>query len=102
MRPLPRLLAFTDDRVAALDDLGIRAAAIAAAGPAVALVARLPSGTTNQLATLAQRLVANAAAPMAMVLVTGRADVALAVGAQGVILRKDDLGVENGARSCRR
>jgi thiamine monophosphate synthase len=94
VRPLPRLLAFTDDRVAALDDLGVRAAAIAAAGPAVALVARLPGGTTDQLAALAQRFVANAAAPMAMVLVTGRADVALAVGAQGVILRQDDLSVE--------
>jgi thiamine-phosphate pyrophosphorylase len=87
------LLAFTDDRVAALDDLGVRAAAIAAAGPAVALVARLPHGTTDRLAALAQRFVANAVSPMAMVLVTGRADVAMAVGAQGVILRKDDLSV---------
>jgi thiamine-phosphate diphosphorylase len=91
---LPRILALTDDRVAALDDLGMRAAAIAAAGPAVALVARVPDGTTDQLAALAQRFVANAAPPMAMVLVTGRADVALAVGAQGVILRQDDLSVE--------
>ena len=93
MRPLPRLLAFTDDRVAALDDLGVRAAAIAATGPAVALVARLPNGSTDRLAALAQRFVANSAAPMAMVLVTGRIDVALAVGAAGVILRKDDLPV---------
>ena len=93
MRPLPRLLAFSDDRVAALDDLGVRAAAIAAAGPAVGLVARLPNGSTDQLAALAQRFVALAAPPMAMVLVTGRADVAMAVGAHGVILRKDDLSV---------
>jgi thiamine-phosphate pyrophosphorylase len=93
VRPLPRLLAFTDDRVAVLDDLGVRAAAIAAAGTAVGLVARLPSGSTDQLAALAQRCVALAAPPMATVLVTGRADVALAVGAQGVILRKDDLSV---------
>lgn len=93
MRPLPRLLAFTDDRVAALDDLGVRAAAIAAAGPAVALVARLPNGSTDQLAALAQRCVALAAPPMAMVLVTGRADVAMAVRAHGVILRKNDLSV---------
>ena len=93
MRPLPRLLALTDDRIAALDDLGVRAAAIAAAGPAVALVARLPGGTTDRLATLAQRFVADATPPMAMVLVTGRADVALSVGAHGVILRKDDLSV---------
>jgi thiamine-phosphate pyrophosphorylase len=87
------LLAFTDDRVAALDDLGVRAAAIAAGGPVVGLVARLPHGSTDRLTGLALRLVANAAPPMALVLVTGRADVALAVGAQGVVLRKDDLSV---------
>jgi len=90
---LPRLLAFADDRIAALDDLGIRAAAIAAAGPGVGLVARMPDGTTDQLAKLAQRFVALAAPPMATVFVTGRIDVALAVNAHGVILRNGDLGV---------
>jgi thiamine monophosphate synthase len=40
VRPLPRLHAITDAAVLALDDLGVRAAAIAAAGPAVALHAR--------------------------------------------------------------
>jgi thiamine-phosphate pyrophosphorylase len=93
MRPLPRVLAFADDRVAALDDLGVRAAALAAAGPAVGLVARLPGGTADQLAALAQRFVALAAAPMASVFVTGRADAAHATRAHGVILRRDDLGV---------
>jgi thiamine-phosphate pyrophosphorylase len=93
MRPLPRLLAFTNDRVAALDDLDLRATAIAALGPAAALIARRPAGTTDELATLGQRLTAIAHAPMASVLVTGRADVALAVEAQGVILREGDLGV---------
>ena len=91
MRPLPRLLAFADDRIAALDDLGIRAAAIAAVGPAVGLVARMPAGTTDQLASLAQRFVALATPPMASVFVTGRSDVARAVGANGVILRNGDL-----------
>lgn len=100
MRPLPRLLAFTDDRVAALDDLGVRAAAIAAGGPAVGLVARLPHGSTDRLSGLALRLVANAAPPMALVLVTGRADVAAAVGAQGVVLRKDDLSVGTARTLC--
>ena len=93
MRPLPRLLAFCDDRIAALDDLGVRAAAIAAAGPAVALVARLPGGTTDALAALARRFVALASPPMAAVLVTGRADVALGARAGGVVLRRDDLDV---------
>ena len=40
MRPLPRVHAITDARVLALDDLGVRAAAIAAAGSGVALHAR--------------------------------------------------------------
>jgi thiamine-phosphate pyrophosphorylase len=93
VRPLPRLLAFSDDRVAAYDDLGVRAAAIAAPGPSVALVARLPHGSTDALASLAQRFVALAAPPMAAVLVTARMDVASAVRANGVILRRDDLGV---------
>jgi thiamine-phosphate diphosphorylase len=90
---MPRLLAFSDDRVAAFEDLGVRAAAIAAAGPSVALVARLPLGSTDALASLAQRFVALAAPPMAAVLVTARMDVARAVGAHGVILRNDDLRV---------
>lgn len=91
MRPLPRLLAFADDRIAALEDLGVRAAAIAAAGPVVALVARLPGGSTDRLAALAQRFVALAAPPMASVFVTGRSDVAVATGAHGVVLRRGDL-----------
>lgn len=93
MRPLPRLLAFADDRIATLDDLGVRAAAIAAAGSAVALVARRPAGNTDALATLAGRFMSLAQPPMASVLVTGRADVARATAAQGVILRAADLGV---------
>ena len=40
MRPLPRLHAVTDAAVIAADDFPVRAAAIAAAGPAVALHAR--------------------------------------------------------------
>jgi len=90
---LPRVLAFADDRIATLEDLGIRAAAIAAVGPAIGLVARRPFGTTDQLASLAARFVALATPPMASVFVTGRADIALATGAHGVILRKDDLDV---------
>jgi thiamine-phosphate diphosphorylase len=91
MRPLPRLLAFGDDRVAALDDLGVRASAIAAAGSGVALVARMPAGSIDALASLAQRFVALARPPMASVMVTGRVDVACAAGANGVILRNQDL-----------
>jgi len=99
MRPLPRLLAFADDRIAALGDLGVRAAAIAAAGPAVGLVARLPGRSTDRLATLALRFVALATPPMASVFVTGRSDVAAATGAHGVILRKQDLCHPDAERS---
>lgn len=91
LRPLPRLLAFTDDRIAALDDFGVRAAAIAAIGPGVGIVARLPGGTADQLARLAQRIVALAAPPMASVFVTGRSDIAAATHSGGVILRSGDL-----------
>lgn len=91
MTPLPRLLCYLDDNIAARDDLGILLAAVSAAGPEVGIVARLPGGTTDQLARLAARAVANASPPGAQVLVTGRFDLALAVGAQGVILRSGDL-----------
>lgn len=93
MRPLPRLLAYLDDRTAARDDLGVGLAAIAAAGPAVALVARLPGGSTDALVQLAQRCLANARPPGAQVFVTGRIDVALALGANGVIARQRDLAL---------
>ena len=94
MKPLPRLLALTDARVAALGDLAQRAAAIAAVGPAVALVARLPNGSTDALAALACRFVALAAPPMAAVYVTGRIDVAWACGANGVVGRNGDLDTD--------
>lgn len=93
MKPLPRLLAYLDDRTAARDDLGIGLAAIAAAGPAVALVARRPGGTTDALAALAARCLANARPPGAQVFVTGRIDLCLAVGADGVVARGDDLPI---------
>lgn len=83
-----------DARIAARDDLGIRAGAIAAAGPLVALVARIPGGSADALTALAMRFVALAAPPMATVLVTGRADIAQACGAHGVIARDGDLPLD--------
>lgn len=91
MRPLPRLHAITDPSVLALDDLGIRAAAIAAAGASVALHARDRQAGGARLAALAARLVSLAWPPEASVIVAGRPDVALAVGAQGVQLAAGDL-----------
>jgi thiamine-phosphate pyrophosphorylase len=90
MKTLPRLLAYLDDAIAARDDLGVGLAAIAAAGPQVALVARLPNGSVEELTALATRCVANAKPPGAQVYVTGRIDVVLDVGADGMIARRDD------------
>lgn len=98
MRPLPRLHAVTDARVAALPDLGIRAAAIAAAGPAVALHARDRTHGGDALARLTRRFVALARPPEAAVLVGGRPDVAAALGADGVQLAAGDLAPADARR----
>ena len=91
MRPLPRLHAITDHAVLALEDFPARAAAIAAAGPAVALHARDRSSTGSQLTAVTQRLQALARPPGAAVFVNARADLALALDTQGVQLGIDDL-----------
>jgi thiamine-phosphate pyrophosphorylase len=98
MRPLPRLHAVTDAQVLAAPDFGIRAAAIAAAGPAVALHARDRAAGGAALARAAVRLVALARPPEAAVFVSGRPDVAAAVGAQGVQLAAGDLSPEDARR----
>ena len=89
MRPLPRVHAITDAAVLARPDLGVRAAAIAAAGSAVALHAR--DQTAAVLATSAVRLLTLARPPEAAVFVNGRSDIAAAVGAHGVQLGRQDL-----------
>lgn len=91
MRPLPRLHAVTDAAVLAGDDFGVRAAAIAAAGPAVALHARDRSAGGAALTRAAERLLALARPPEAAVFVNGRPDIAAAVQAHGVQLAGGDL-----------
>lgn len=91
MRPLPRLHAFTDGAILARTDLGVRAAAIAAAGASVALYARDRAASGALLLAAALRLGALARPPEAALLVAGRADVAAAVGAHGVYLGAGDL-----------
>jgi thiamine-phosphate pyrophosphorylase len=91
VRPLPRLHAVTDADVLAAPDFGIRAAAIAAAGPAVALHARDRTAGGVELARAAARLLALARPPEAAVFVSGRPDIAAALGAQGVQLAAGDL-----------
>lgn len=91
MRPLPRVHAFTDAAVLTVPDFGVRAAAIAAAGPAVALHARDRGGRVASLAAAAARLLALARPPEAAVFVSGRPDIAAALGAHGVQLSADDV-----------
>jgi thiazole tautomerase (transcriptional regulator TenI) len=91
VRPLPRVHAVTDARVLALDDLGVRAAAIAAAGSGVALHARDRMTGGARLASVARRFLALARPPEAAVFVNGRPDIAGAVSAQGVQLGAHDL-----------
>ena len=100
MRPLPRVHAITDTQVLALSDFGARAAAIAAAGPAVALHARDRSAGGAALAAATSRLAALARPPEAMVLVNGRPDVAAACGAGGVQLAASDLAPADARRIC--
>ncbi|HEX5004686.1 MAG TPA: thiamine phosphate synthase [Gemmatimonadales bacterium] len=98
MRPLPRLHAITDHGVLHDADLGIRAAAIAAAGPAVALHVRDKGGTAAFLARCAERFMSLAGPPEAAVIVNGRPDLARAVGAQGVQLGAGDLRTDDARR----
>lgn len=91
MRPLPRLLAVTTDAVCRAADFDVRSAAIAAAGPSAGLLVRAPDSTAAQHAAFAGRVVALARPQEAAVLVHARPDVARAVGAQGVQLRRADL-----------
>lgn len=91
MRPLPRLHAYTDARVLGFEDFAVRAAAIAAAGPGVALHARDRSATAARLTRVTQRLIALARPPQASVFVNARPDIASALGVQGVQLGRHDL-----------
>ena len=97
-RPLARLHAVTDGPTLAREDFAARAAAIAAAGSPVALHARDRALGGSALAGLAARLVALARPAEASVVVSGRADVAMAIGAQGVQLSAADLAPADARR----
>lgn len=91
MKPLPRLHAISDADVLDLQDLGVRAAAIAAAGPAVALHARDHNAGGARLSQVTARFLALARPPEASVLVNGHPEIARALGAHGVQLRSVDV-----------
>jgi len=91
VRPLPRLFAMTTDSICRAPDFEVRATAIAAAGPAVALVVRAPDSSGAQQAALAERITELARPAEAAVFVHARPDLARAVAAEGVQLRLRDL-----------
>lgn len=95
VRPLARVHAVTNATVLALDDLGVRAAALASGGSAVALHARDHAAAAEELARVADRFVRLARPAEAQVFVNGRADIARAVGAHGVQLADDDLAPDD-------
>lgn len=92
MRPLPRVHAVTDRGVLEDPQYRIRLAAIAAAGPAIALHARDPAAHGRSLLHVAERMMAHARPPEAAVIVSGRPDIARAIGAHGVHLPQGALG----------
>jgi thiamine-phosphate diphosphorylase len=98
MRPLPRVHAFTDAALLRTPEFGIRAAAIAAGGSAVALHARARGDGGAFLAAGAQRILTLARPPEAAVFVNGRPDIAAAVGANGVQLSLHDLAPADARR----
>lgn len=99
MRPLPRLHAVTDRTVLELEDFPVRAAAIAAAGPAVAIQVRDHAATAERLTAVAKRVGALARPPEASVFINGRADIAAALELQGLHLSQRDL-VASDARAA--
>jgi thiamine-phosphate pyrophosphorylase len=86
VRPLPRLHAITDHDVLGLDDFQARALAVAETGSAVALHARDHSAEAMRLTGVTRQLQAIAAPYEAAVAVNRRADIAVALGTQGLQL----------------
>ena len=98
MRPLPRLHAITDERVLSRQDLGVRVAAIAAAGPAVALHVRDRTAGGRRLTDMTRRFLTLATPPEASIIVNGHPEIAQGLGAQGVQLAANDLGPADARR----
>ena len=98
MRPLPRVHAYTNAELLSHPDLGIRAAAIAAGGSAVALHVRARGESPASLTAAARRLQALSRPPEAAILISGRPDIAAGLGAQGVQLGRDDISPADARR----
>jgi thiamine-phosphate diphosphorylase len=88
----------TDARVLNLEDLGVRAAAIAAAGSGVALHVRDHASGGKRLTEITRRFLTLAGPPEAAILVNGHPEIAQGTGAQGVQLGSTDLRVPDARR----
>jgi len=91
MSPLPRLLAFTTDAICRAPDFAARAAALAGLGAALGIVVRMPEATAAEHASVAERLAAVTRTRGARFLIHARPDLARALDADGVQLRRNDL-----------
>ncbi|HEV8600413.1 MAG TPA: thiamine phosphate synthase [Gemmatimonadales bacterium] len=98
MSPLVRVLAVTNDPICRGPDFSARAAALAGAGPGLGLLVRAPDSTTAQQAGFAHRALVAARPGGASVLVHARPDLARALGAAGVQLRRHDLAPADARR----
>ncbi len=86
MRPLPRLLAITDDRVVGTEDFPIKTAAIASAGPMVGIVVRAPGATADHQLKLLLRVRALIRPPEAAFLAHGNPTLGASSEAHGLEL----------------
>ena len=98
MRPLPRLLAFTDASIRTGQHARATAAALASLGPAIGLVARDHDASAAELTDFAALLLTEAHAHEAALIVAGRPDLAAGLGAHGVQLRAGDLAPADARR----
>jgi len=98
MRPLPRVFAVTTDAICRAPDFEARVRAVAEAGPAAAIVVRAPGSSAAKLARFAEGQRDRGAEGQregAAVIIHARPDLARAIGADGVQLRRDDLSPED-------
>ena len=91
MSGLPTLLAVTTDALCRAPGFLERCAAVGSPGAEVALVVRAPESSTAEQAVAVERTMATVVPLGALVLVHARPDLARAVGADGVQLRRPDL-----------
>ena len=97
MRPLPRLFAVTTDEICRGPDYPAQARAITAAGGEAAIVVRAPASSAAEQARFATQTVRAAgragsrAATDAAIIIHSRPDLARAMEADGVQLRRGDL-----------